>query len=410
MRPRHIALAVLVAALWGVNFVVIELGLGHFPPLLFSALRFLAAAVPAIFLLGRPSVAWKWVVGVGLVLGVGKFGLLFIGMDQGMPAGLSSLVLQAQAVFTALFAALALSERPGRVRLAGMAVALAGIGVAAVDEGAGGPVLAFVLVVGAAACWGVSNVLTRRAAPADALTFMVWVSAVPVLPLLALSLLFEGPDQGMAALAALDWRGAGIILYVAWISTVFGFGAWGFLLRRYPASSVAPFTLLVPVFGMSSAALVLGEGVSPLRWCAAALLVGGVALTSGVGGRARRTTAEPAPVDTEAAAPVAARTEVAAPAVDAEAGAPAAVHTQAAAPVLVRPETGAAVSGPASAPTTASGRRSAAGAPGPRPADPAAPPRPGASASRTPSTPTSADPGGPRTGPAAAPRSPAAAE
>ncbi|MDP9949482.1 O-acetylserine/cysteine efflux transporter [Streptomyces sp. DSM 41269] len=408
MRPRHIALAVLVAALWGVNFVVIELGLGHFPPLLFSALRFLAAAVPAIFLLGRPSVAWKWVVGVGLVLGVGKFGLLFIGMDQGMPAGLSSLVLQAQAVFTALFAALALSERPGRVRLAGMAVALAGIAVAAVDEGAGGPVLAFVLVVGAAACWGVSNVLTRRAAPADALTFMVWVSAVPVLPLLALSLLFEGPDQGMAALAALDWSGAGIILYVAWISTVFGFGAWGFLLRRYPASSVAPFTLLVPVFGMSSAALVLGEGVSPLRWCAAALLVGGVALTSGVGGRARRTTAAPAPVDTEAAAPAAARTEVAAPAVDAEAGAPAAVHTQAAAPVLVRPETGAAVSGPA--PATASGHRSAAGAPGPRPAGPAAPPRPGASASRTPSTPTSADPGGPRTGPAAAPRSPAAAE
>ncbi len=408
MRPRHIALAVLVAALWGVNFVVIELGLGHFPPLLFSALRFLAAAVPAIFLLGRPSVAWKWVVGVGLVLGVGKFGLLFIGMDQGMPAGLSSLVLQAQAVFTALFAALALSERPGRVRLAGMAVALAGIGVAAVDEGAGGPVLAFVLVVGAAACWGVSNVLTRRAAPADALTFMVWVSAVPVLPLLALSLLFEGPDQGMAALAALDWSGAGIILYVAWISTVFGFGAWGFLLRRYPASSVAPFTLLVPVFGMSSAALVLGEGVSPLRWCAAALLVGGVALTSGVGGRARRATAAPAPVDTEAGPAAAARTEVAAPAVDAEAGAPAAVHTQAAAPVLVRPETGAAVSGPA--PATASGRRSAAGAPGPRPAGPAAPPRPGASASRTPSTPTSADPGGPRTGPAAAPRSPAAAE
>src|SRR5690606_35676571 len=144
MRPRHIALAVLVAALWGVNFVVIELGLDHFPPLLFSALRFLVAAVPAIFLLGRPSVAWKLVVGVGLVLGVGKFGLLFIGMDQGMPAGLSSLVLQVQAVFTALFAALALSERPGRVRLAGMAVALAGIGVAAVDEGAGGPVLAFV--------------------------------------------------------------------------------------------------------------------------------------------------------------------------------------------------------------------------------------------------------------------------
>ncbi|MFJ2414629.1 EamA family transporter [Streptomyces brevispora] len=288
MRPLHIALAALVAAVWGVNFVVIELGLDHFPPLLFSALRFLVAALPAVFLVGRPTVAWKWIVGVGLVLGVAKFGLLFIGMDRGMGAGLSSLVLQVQAVFTALFAALALGERPGRVRVLGMAVALAGIGVAAVDEGAGGPVLAFVLVIAAAACWGVSNVLTRKAAPADALNFMVWVSTVPVLPLLGLSLLFEGWDRDARALAALDWSGAGIIVYVAWITTVFGFGAWGFLLSRYPASSVAPFTLLVPVFGMSSAALLLDESVSPLRWCAAALLVGGVALTSLAGTRRPR--------------------------------------------------------------------------------------------------------------------------
>ncbi|MFJ9029401.1 EamA family transporter [Streptomyces sp. NPDC102274] len=280
MRTTHIALAVLVTAVWGVNFVVIEVGLGHFPPLLFSALRFLAAALPAVFFVGRPKVAWKWVIGVGLVLGVAKFGLLFVGMDQGMPAGLSSLVLQIQAVFTALFAAVALGERPGRVRLLGMAVALVGIAVAAVDEGTSGPLLAFTLLIAAAACWGVSNVLTRKASPPDALNFMVWVSAVPVLPLLGLSLLFEGPTADLAALRALDGTGIGVILYVAWVTTVFGFGAWGFLLRRYPASSVAPFSLLVPVFGMSSAALLLSESVSPLRWCAAALLVGGVALTS----------------------------------------------------------------------------------------------------------------------------------
>lgn len=319
MRPLHIALAALVAAVWGVNFVVIEVGLGHFPPLLFSALRFLVAALPAVFFVGRPKVAWKWIVGVGLVLGVAKFGLLFIGMDHGMPAGLSSLVLQVQAVFTALFAALALGERPGRVRVSGMGLALAGIGVAAVDEGASGPVLAFVLVIAAAACWGVSNVLTRKAAPPDSLNFMVWVSTVPVLPLLGLSLLFEGWDRDADALAALDWSGVGIIVYVAWITTVFGFGAWGFLLRHHPASSVAPFTLLVPVFGMSAAALLLGESVSPLRWCAAALLVGGVALTSLAGvrrtGRAASdrapvpgATAGPAEPDTPEPAPRPART------------------------------------------------------------------------------------------------------
>ncbi|MFF8945293.1 EamA family transporter [Streptomyces sp. NPDC014864] len=280
MRPAHLLLAVLVAAVWGVNFTVVEVGLGHFPPLLFSALRFLAAAVPAVLLVGRPKVPWKWIVAVGLVLGVAKFGLLFVGMSAGMPAGLSSLVLQIQAVFTALIACAVLGERPTRPRALGMAVALGGVALAAVDEGTAGPLGAFALVVAAAACWGLSNVLTRRASPPDPLNFMVWVSTVPVLPLLGLSLLTEGPSRDLAALRALDWQGAGVVLYVAWVTTVFGFGAWGWLLRRHPASTVAPFSLLVPVFGMSSAALFLGEPVSPLRWCAAALLVGGVALTS----------------------------------------------------------------------------------------------------------------------------------
>ncbi|MEU9860530.1 EamA family transporter [Streptomyces sp. NPDC047971] len=288
MRPAHIALAALVAAVWGVNFVVIEIGLDHFPPLLFSALRFLAAALPAVFLVGRPKVAWKWIVAVGLVLGVAKFGLLFTGMDLGAPAGLASLILQVQAVFTALFAFVALGERPGGLKITGMAVALAGIGVAALDEGGSGPLAGFALCIAAAACWGVSNVLTRKASPPDALNFMVWVSAVPVLPLLALSLLLEGPERDLEALRGLDPTGVGVIVYVAWITTVFGFGAWGLLLRRYPASSVAPFSLLVPVFGMSSAALFLDEGISPLRWCAAALLVGGVALTSLAPGRTAR--------------------------------------------------------------------------------------------------------------------------
>ncbi|MFI9061401.1 EamA family transporter [Streptomyces sp. NPDC053429] len=302
MRPVHTALAVLVTAVWGFNFVVIEIGLGHFPPLLLSALRFLVAALPAVFFVGRPKVAWKWVVGVGVALGIAKFGLLFTGMAAGMPAGLSSLVLQIQAVFTAVLAALVLRERPGPVRVLGMCVALAGIAVAAVDEGASGPVAGFTLVVAAAACWGVSNVLTRKAAPPDALNFMVWVCTVPVLPLIGLSLLLEGPERDVAALRALDWSGVAVIGYVAWISTVFGFGAWGYLLRRYPASAVAPFSLLVPVFGMSSAALVLGEDISGPRWLAAALLVGGVGLTSLAPARTKARTAAAGPAAAPAAA------------------------------------------------------------------------------------------------------------
>ena len=286
MRPLHLFLAVLVAALWGVNFVVIEIGLRHFPPLLFSALRFLVAALPAVFFVRRPRVALRWIVAVGVVLGVAKFGLLFIGMRQGMPAGLSSLVLQVQAVFTAVLAAALLRERLGRTRLSGMLLALTGIVVAAVGQGTAGPLGAFALVIAAAAFWGLSNVLTRKAAPPDALSWMVWVSLVPPLPLLALSLLFEGPAADVAALRALDLSGLGTLLYVGWVTTLFGFGVWGMLLRQYDASTVAPFSLLVPVFGMTSAALLLGETITPLDGAAAALLIGGVTVVS-LAGRSR---------------------------------------------------------------------------------------------------------------------------
>jgi O-acetylserine/cysteine efflux transporter len=285
MNPRHVLLAVLVAAIWGFNFVMLKIGLDEFPPILFSALRFLAAAVPAIFFVGRPSVAWRWVVSVGLVLGVAKFSFLFIGLSAGMPGGLSSLVLQSQVIFTAVFAAVALKERPKPVQVTGIVLAVAGIGLIAWDYGLSSPLLGFLLVIAAAACWGVANVLMRYARPADTLRFMVWVSAVAVLPLFLLSYLTED----MSALGRLDWAGAGSIAYVAWISTLLGFGVWGFLLRRYESSVVAPFSLLVPVFGMFSAWAFLGEDLTVLRAAAGGIVLLGLAIPQLVAHRAART-------------------------------------------------------------------------------------------------------------------------
>ncbi|MGW4381524.1 EamA family transporter [Kitasatospora sp. NPDC004531] len=276
MSPRHIALAVLIAAVWGLNFVLIEVGLHDFPPLLFCALRFAVVALPAVFFVGPPRVAWRWVLGVGVALGVVKFGLLFLGMHAGMPAGLSSLVLQSQAGFTALFAAGLLRERPAPVRIAGLALAFTGIALAALDRGVHGPAGAFALLIGSAAAWGLANVLTRRAAPPDALRWMVWVSAVPPLPLLGLSLLVEGPAADWAALRGISWSGVGVVLYVGLVSTLFAFVAWSHLLRRYDASLVAPYSLLVPVFGMSSAALLLGERFSLPAGAAAVLVIAGI--------------------------------------------------------------------------------------------------------------------------------------
>ncbi|GAB3431639.1 EamA family transporter [Actinophytocola sediminis] len=276
MAPRHLLLALGLAAIWGINFVVIKIGLDHFPPLLFSALRFLVAAVPAILILRHPGVRWRWVALVALTLAVLKFSLLFTGMSIGMPPGLSSLVLQTQAIFTAVFAVLLLGERLSRRQVAGLACALAGVGLIAVDLGATSPLGAFLLVLGAAALWGLSNVATRRASPPNMLRFMVWVSALATLPLFALSAVVEGPARGWEALRTVSWPAAGAVLFVGVIATVFGFGVWGYLIRTYSASTVAPISLLVPVFGMGSAAVLLGERITPVQLAAGALIVAGV--------------------------------------------------------------------------------------------------------------------------------------
>ncbi|MGQ9365179.1 EamA family transporter [Azospirillum sp. ST 5-10] len=295
MRPHHVALAVLVAAVWGFNFVAIKVGLRDVPPLLFSALRFLLAATPLLALRGAggPPVAWRHVLGIGLVLGVVKFSLLFVGMDVGMPAGLSSLVLQAQAFFTVLFAALWLGDRPRPRALAGMAVAFSGIAVIGAGMPAGDSLSGLALVIAAAAAWGVANVLMKRAAAPDLLRLMLWVSVVPPLPLFALSLAVEGPERIAAALAGLTLPGVAALLYVAGAATLFGFAAWGFLLRTYSASLVAPFSLLVPVFGMTSSALVLGESLTAASLAGAALVFAGLAVTA-LGGPAAQPRTAPA--------------------------------------------------------------------------------------------------------------------
>jgi O-acetylserine/cysteine efflux transporter len=292
VTPRHVLLATVVAAIWGFNFVIIEIGLNSFPPLLFVALRFLVAAFPAVLFVRRPRVPWRWLLAIGLPMGVGQFGLLFIGMRMGMPAGLTSVVLQTQVLFTILFAGVLLRERLSRTQGIGVLLAFAGIvliGVALTNDHGGqiSPVGAFLLCLGGAASWGLANVGIRRvnqiatmsaSEPPDAFAFMVWLSLVPPVPLFALSLIFEGPRADWHALTHLSATGLGTLAYTAYLATLVGFGIWGWLMRRYDAGVVAMYSLLAPPFGLASAALVLAERITTLHLLAAVLVVGGLAL------------------------------------------------------------------------------------------------------------------------------------
>lgn len=275
MRARHAALAVFVALIWGFNFIVIKFGLDAFPPLLFSALRFASAAVPAVFLVSRGQIPWKLIALVGLVLGVAKYSLMYLGIKAGMPAGLSSLVIQAQVPFTILLTALLLGDKPSRVQRLGIGVAIGGIALVAWGRAGGGNLMGLLLVVGGAAAWSFANVIIKKSGGADPFRLMVWMSLVPPLPLLVLSFLTESPKLEMVT--QMGWSGLGAVIYTGLIATVIAFGIWGRLLHAYSASLVTPFALLVPVFGIAFSSLILGEPLTMLNLSAAAVILLGLA-------------------------------------------------------------------------------------------------------------------------------------
>ena len=279
LTPRHALLALAVVAVWGTNFVVIKLALGHLPPLLFATLRFTLAAFPGVLLLRRPAVPLASLALYGVLIGVGQFGLLFIAINGLIAPGLASLVVQSQVFFTIGLALALNGERLRRVQMVSLALGAAGLGLIGAHTGGATSLGGIGLVLAAAFAWASGNMVQRRSVGVDMLAYVVWASLYAVPPLFFLSLLREGWP---AIVAGVGHASAGTWAAVAWQAvgnTMFGYGAWGFLLTRYPAATVAPWSLLVPVFGMAAAAAWLAE---PLPWwklAAAALILGGLALT-----------------------------------------------------------------------------------------------------------------------------------
>jgi O-acetylserine/cysteine efflux transporter len=287
MPIRDIGLALCVVMVWGVSFTVIKLGLADVPPMLMGALRFALSTFPAIFFVRRPRVALRWWIAYGLTVGVGQFALLFLAMRNGVPAGVASVALQSQAFFTLIFASVLLRQRWHWQQLAGLAVACGGLLMLAAGmagmSGSHATWIGFGLVLGAAACWGLSNVVVRMAADSaadgqkfDLMGFIVWTGLVPPLPFVCLSLWLEGAGNVIAALQHFTPMAFGAVAYLAFGGTLLGTGLFTLLLTRHPPGKVAPFTLLVPVVGLATAAVVLGEGLSVMQ------LLGGLLVLLGL--------------------------------------------------------------------------------------------------------------------------------
>ena len=298
MPVRDRLLAALVAVTWGLNFPAIHLSLEQFPPFFLVVLRFALIAVPTVLLVPRPQVPWRWVLGYGAGFGLLQFFFLYLALDAGMPPGLASLVLQSSAPFTVLLAAALIGERLSARQGAGVAVAVAGLGGIAVHRaelGGGAMLLPVVLTLCAGLGWAFGNLCSRQARSQHPLRLTLWITVVPVLPMLVVSLALEGPSRIATSLTTLGTRTGALALvglaFTVLVASLIGSGLWTSLMSRHPSSTVAPFSMLVPVVGIGSSWLLLGEPVHAVELACGALVVAGVL----VGTRAVPATPVPAP-------------------------------------------------------------------------------------------------------------------
>lgn len=279
MRPADLALAMLVVLVWGVNFAVIRLGLTDVPPLLLGALRFILAAFPALLFFRPPKVPLRLYLLYSMVISVAQFAFLFSAIHIGMPSGLASLVLQSQAFFTMFFAVAWLKEHWQANQLAGLLLAAMGLVFIGSAHGISMPLAGFLLTLAAAVMWACGNIVTRAVGqygPINQFAFVVWASVIPPLPFLALSYLFEGPAAMTKAAHDFSLQTFAAIGYLAWAGTLFGYGIWTYLMSRYPANRVAPFSMLVPLIGLTVGWIVFGEELRPIHFVGGSLLMTGL--------------------------------------------------------------------------------------------------------------------------------------
>ncbi|MGG7671851.1 EamA family transporter [Pseudomonas sp. WC2] len=278
MKPLHVVLAVLITAIWGVNFSVIKLGLASVDPLILAGIRFSLCALPAIFFIRKPDVAWRYLIGYGLVFGIGLWGVVNLGIKAGLSAGIASLVLQFSAFFTLLLGGWVFKEALTRFQILGMLIALAGLlCIITISDGSVSLTGVLLVLVGAAS-WSVANLISKKANTKDVFGFLVWSSAFAPIPLFALDYAVNGSAGYTTFVSQVNMTAVLSILFQVYPNTLFAYWIWNSLLKTYPVSTVAPLSLLVPIFGMLGSVVVFNESVPMSKVLAVVLIVLGLAV------------------------------------------------------------------------------------------------------------------------------------
>ncbi|EBM2192642.1 O-acetylserine/cysteine exporter [Salmonella enterica] len=284
MSLKDLLLALCVIIAWGVNFVVIKLGLHTMPPFLLAGLRFTLVAFPALFFVKPPQISLRWLVTYGMTISFGQFAFLFLAISIGMPAGVASLVIQAQAFFTILSGALILGEKLKWNHIIGILISAAGMILLAVAgtngiEYGGVTPITMMLTLAAALSWGLGNITNKVIMlrhPVPVMSLVVWSALIPIVPFFICSWFFEGKSAITYSLIHIHAETILALVYLAFIATIASYAIWSILLSRYETWRIAPLSLLVPVVAILCSALFLGEQLSSRQLTGALIIILGL--------------------------------------------------------------------------------------------------------------------------------------
>ncbi|OEF23523.1 EamA family transporter [Vibrio rumoiensis] len=285
MNARGLALILLVVFVWGINFVIITIGIKDVPPFLLAGLRFAFVAFPLMLFLPRPAIPFRWLFLYGITISFGQFAFLFYALYVGMPSGQASLLLQMQVFVTAILAVLIFQDTLNRWQLLGGFMALIGIGfllygVIETDIS----ILGYLLTFCAACSWGVGNICNRHISvqykDTNMLQLVVWGALIPIIPFFAFSFFFEDHQQILHAITQPSLTSVLALLYLSIVASLFGYSVWGMSIAKYGTASVVPFALLVPVVGLLSGWVMLDETLNVIQFVGCAVIIVGLCVYS----------------------------------------------------------------------------------------------------------------------------------
>ncbi|WLG90517.1 EamA family transporter [Pseudomonas cucumis] len=278
MQKKHLVLAILVTLVWGVNFPITKLGLRSIDPFVLTGIRFALAAIPLVFFIKRPAIKFSYVAAYGFIFGLGMWGVINYGIQVGVSPGIASLIIQLSVFFTMGWGALLFKEKLRGAQLIGALLALVGLeGIISTQQGEHA-ILGVLLIVLSAVAWSVGNVIIKKSGVKEIFSFMVWASLFPPIPLFFIAWLMQGAAPFEHLQSSLDFTAVLSIVFQVYLATHFAYWGWNSLLKLYPVSTVAPLSLLIPVFGIGSSMLIIGEHISTPNLISIVIIIMGLAV------------------------------------------------------------------------------------------------------------------------------------